>query len=148
MTERGQPGDLNGLAWFLATCEMAELRDGKQAIALAQKAVALRNDEWLEHRRWSFTPDARPPAAGEYLDTLAAAYAETGDFNRAIAAEKQALALPMDQALKPGAEARLKLYQAKRPYREGFPEHAVPGSGFPPPATQPATRPATSSKPG
>jgi tetratricopeptide (TPR) repeat protein len=58
---------LNDLAWILATSRLEDLRDGAQAIDLAQRALA-----------------AQPGDPG-YRDTLAAAYAETGDFDRAAA---------------------------------------------------------------
>lgn len=61
----------NELAWFLATCPEASLRDGKRAVTLAEAVVSI----------W---PNPN------YLDTLAAAYAETGDFDRAVKIESQA----------------------------------------------------------
>jgi tetratricopeptide (TPR) repeat protein len=57
---------LNNFAWVLATSPEDELRDGKRAIELATKAAERTNYE---------TP--------HILSTLAAAYAETGDFENA-----------------------------------------------------------------
>jgi tetratricopeptide (TPR) repeat protein len=63
---------LNNLAWLLATCPTERYRNGPEAIVLAQKAVAI-------------DPQAR------YLNTLAAAYAESADFSRAIFTQKDAI---------------------------------------------------------
>ena len=68
------PRMLDELAWLLATYPDSELRDGAEAVRLAERACAL--------------TDRRVPAL---LATLAAAYAETGDFSRGIAAGEEAL---------------------------------------------------------
>jgi hypothetical protein len=57
-----------------------------------------------------------------YLDTLAAAHARAGDFPRAAAAAREALAIA--PAARPEVEARLRLYEAGKPYDEA-------GSGIP-----------------
>jgi tetratricopeptide (TPR) repeat protein len=57
---------LNNLAWILATASKPELRNGAEAVRLATRAVAL--------------TDARMPP---FIETLAAAYAETGQFPKA-----------------------------------------------------------------
>lgn len=96
-------GDLAGLqaaAWLLATSPKAELRDGRAAVEFARKAVAL-------------TKRKDP----KVLDTLAAAYAEATQFSKAISAEKEAIALALDDEEKKDYDSRLKLYQAKSPYR-------------------------------
>jgi TPR repeat protein len=64
---------MNNLAMLLATTRNATVRNPKQAITLALKAVASGNN-----------PD--------YLDTLAAAYFEDGRIDEAIKAEEKALA--------------------------------------------------------
>jgi tetratricopeptide (TPR) repeat protein len=70
------PGAQNALAWLLATCPQASLRNGNKAVALARKASEL---------------------AGEknpiYLRTLAAAFAEVGQFDDARQSTQKALAL-------------------------------------------------------
>jgi hypothetical protein len=98
-------------AWILATCPDSKLRDGKIAVAAATRAAELTN--WKE---------------SDVLRTLAAAYAETGDFTnalrwerRGVELEKESLKnfLPRDRGLKgPGVvEDRLALYMARKPLR-------------------------------
>ena len=67
---------MNNLAWILSTCADASLRDGKRAVELATHACELtgRKNAWL-------------------LDTLAAAFAETGDFKAAVETQREAMAL-------------------------------------------------------
>ena len=68
------PEDLvaaNELAWLLATSPDQTIRDGQEARAISEKLVARsRRINWLE--------------------TLAAAWAETGDFPQAVAVEEEA----------------------------------------------------------
>lgn len=93
------PQALNSAAWLLATAPDDQLRDGKQALKLAKKAVETAGgDEW------------------NTLDTLAAAAAECGDFAAAVRHETAALKrAPAEE--KVDLEARLKLFQARQPYR-------------------------------
>jgi tetratricopeptide (TPR) repeat protein len=89
---------LSNLAWVLATCPQASLRNGNQAVALAQRANQL-------------TGDGNPA----FLGTLAAAYAEVGRFQEAVATAQRALQLAGSQANPAVADAlqsQLKLYQA------------------------------------
>jgi tetratricopeptide (TPR) repeat protein len=91
-----------GLAWLLATCPDAMLRDGRKALEHARKACELTG--WKE------------PV---HLDRLAAAYAETGDFKEAVKWLQQALASPgYPKDERDRARQRLKLYQAGKPYRD------------------------------
>jgi tetratricopeptide (TPR) repeat protein len=93
---------MTDLARLLATCTDDKLRDGKRAVELAVKASELTGGK-----------DA------SVLDALAAAYAETGDFDKAVEFQKKALA---DKAFEKDfgekARARLKLYEQKKPWRE------------------------------
>ena len=98
--ERGGAGDLNDLARLLATCNDPAIRDGRAALTFAERAVAATN--------------RRDPA---YLDTLAAAYAEAGQFDKAIAAQKEALALEPEGKMRQDCAAKLALYESNRPYR-------------------------------
>jgi hypothetical protein len=65
---------LDELAWLLATYPDSSSRDGGEAVRLAERACTLTN--------------RRVPAL---LATLAAAYAENGDFSRAVANGEEAL---------------------------------------------------------
>jgi TPR repeat protein len=100
-SESGDANDLNNLAWLLATSPHPEERNGREAVDYAEKAVAA---------------TSRTNAA--YLDTLAAAYAETGDFAKAVTIQKEALALCNDESLKKELIFHLKLYESKKPCRE------------------------------
>jgi hypothetical protein len=54
------------------------------------------------------------------LDALAAAYAEVGEFDRAVAVARQALALAAsaEPSRVPGLEFRLHLYESRQPFRD------------------------------
>ena len=90
---------LNDKAWLLATSPDGKLRDGAQAVELATRACTLGN--WTN--------------AG-WLDTLAAAYAEAGNFDKAIETQEKALKLAT-ATLRGEFEARLALYREQKPYR-------------------------------
>lgn len=91
-------------AWILATAKDDYLRNGPTAIKLAERACA--------------ETQYRAPKA---LDTLAAAMAEVGRFDRAADLARRALDLARrqpDATLPQQVENRLKLYESGRPYRE------------------------------
>src|ERR1043166_1339996 len=98
------PEPLNDLAWMLATQARAELRNGAEAVLLAERACEL--SQYKEAR---------------FLGTLDAAYAEAGRFAEAVTeaelARKLALAAG-DQAIADAAAARLELYHAGHPYHQ------------------------------
>jgi hypothetical protein len=99
-------------AWILATCPDAGLRDGEGAVASATRACELSH--------WKNT---------EMLQTLAAAYAEAGDFDSAARWYETALALlairlprtEMEQIL--AKDTALALYRNGQPFRH---DHHVP----------------------
>ena len=55
------------------------------------------------------------------LDTLAAAYAESGDFDSAAKWQAKAIELESDEKEKADFQARLQLYKDKKPFRETNP---------------------------
>ena len=94
-------GAIDGAAWVLATAPDAKLRDAKRAIALATKACEM--TQWKK---------------GSYVDTLAAAYAEDGNFAEAVRRQEQALAdAEFEKSEGTSARARLKAYRERRPIR-------------------------------
>jgi len=98
-------GDLtarNNLAWLLATSPSSDLRNGARAVTLAQPLAVL-YDSW------------------GYLDTLAAAQAEAGNFAAASRTERKAVDLAQAQASATTLrelQQRLTLFQRDEPYRE------------------------------
>ena len=91
----------NDYAWLLATNPDDTIRDGALALSYAQRAVA----------------KVQTPA---YLDTLAAAYAELGQFAEAVATQEQAIALVDDAQSELAAELQghLLAYRDGKPWRE------------------------------
>jgi tetratricopeptide (TPR) repeat protein len=95
---------LNNTAWMLATAAAPELRNGRQAVELAQRAAKITRGQ---------EPDI--------LGTLAAALAEAGAFDKAIELNRQAadLAEKMgNTALAADLARRLERYQAHSPLRQ------------------------------
>jgi Tfp pilus assembly protein PilF len=90
-------------AWIWATAPSAKLRDGKQALQAATKACELSENK-----------DAAA------LEALAAAHAELAKFDEAVKWQTKAIAImtaEKDEDL-PDAQARLKLYKSRKPFRE------------------------------
>jgi tetratricopeptide (TPR) repeat protein len=99
------PEAKSNLAWILATCPHAVLRNGKEAIELAGQVCRSSND----HK-------AKP------LDVLAAGYAELGRFAEALPIARRALAAARQsnqKALAAEIQARIDLYSAGKPFRIG-----------------------------
>jgi 4-amino-4-deoxy-L-arabinose transferase-like glycosyltransferase len=94
---------LNNLAWILATDPDDRIRDGREAVALAQRVSTL-------------THFADPAV----LDTAAAAWAEIGDFDKAIATIQSAISrIDLSSGEDEASELRahLREFQTARPLR-------------------------------
>jgi hypothetical protein len=97
----------NNLSWLRATCPDEALRDGKEALVKATKACELTG--WADWTR---------------LDTLAAACAEVGGFEKAVEYQKRAMSMSgVPKVDRPEVDRiemkhRLGLYQLKQPYHE------------------------------
>jgi hypothetical protein len=92
----------NNLAWLLAACPVDLLRNGQEAV---------------EHATWA--NNAAGWSTPSFLGTLAAAYAEIGDFDQAVRWHTKALADPAYRKMY-GDETvsqRLRLYQQGLPCR-------------------------------
>ena len=90
-------------AHFRATCPDEKYRDGKKAVELAKTAIekAGKDADWSYHA------------------ALAAAYAEAGDFELAVAEQRKALDdKSLDAEDRKKMETRLELYRAKKPFRD------------------------------
>lgn len=95
-----KPFPLNSLAWLYSTCPEDEFRNGKAALEIAQIMMTLTGfDDHIS------------------LDTLAAAYAECGDFEKAIEYQKKAIELASEN-VKAEYEKRLAAYKANKPWRQ------------------------------
>jgi Flp pilus assembly protein TadD len=102
----------NNLAMILAACPDPKYRDGPRAVAIATRAC--------ERSAW------QEPGT---LDTLAAAYAEAGDFAAAVRWQTQAIALLGDESARDRYRSRLELYRARKPYREAASQRPRTGEG-------------------
>ena len=94
-------GLLNNLAWVLATSPDDKLRDGKRAIELAKGAC-----EETEYK------------APHILSTLAASYAEAGNWDEAQKTIAKALELKPDEEHLDQLQKEQKGYEKKEPWRE------------------------------
>jgi protein O-mannosyl-transferase len=95
---------LNNLAWLLATGSNASLRNGVRAIQFAQQADQLSGGK-----------------NALVLRTLAAAYAEAGQFGKAIENAQAAMQLARsqgDDSLVTELQQEIALYELALPYRE------------------------------
>lgn len=98
------PPPLNALAWLLATHPDPQARNGGEAVKLARRACELSGFQNLA-----------------YLDVLAAAYAEAGNFAEAEATSNQAIAVAGSSGKSAAIaelSSRLELYRAQKPFRQ------------------------------
>ncbi len=138
LLERGlnQAGDAlelrNALAWLLATVPDASLRQPKRALRLAQELCEQAGSDNIA-----------------FLDTLAAAQAANGQFDKAVATQRRVVELARAAGTaEPSLSAyrqRLALYRARRAYVLDTTANTTPASA---PATRPATAPARAASPG
>lgn len=99
----GYAAAYNDLAWLLATCPEAKLRDGPKAVANATRACEL--SAWAD---------------AAILDTLAAAHAECGRFDQAVIWSQRAVELAPEPR-KAAIRAHGDLYRQRSPYRTSTP---------------------------
>ena len=97
---------LNDTAWLLATNPNASVRSGPEAVELAQRAVKLSRGRGLV-----------------FLDTLAAAYATAGRFDKAVETAIEAHRLAVAAGKRAEAiQTRLEFYRNHKPYQEQAPK--------------------------
>jgi TPR repeat protein len=101
--EQGNVFGQNSIAWILATSNDPAIRNGKEAEKWAQKVIATMGS-----------------SNANSLDTLAAAYAEQGNFAAAVSTQGKAVSMLAKQDANKSKEFddHLKSYQAKKPWRE------------------------------
>lgn len=87
------------LADLLATCPNEDCRDGERAVQCAIRACE--STDWRN---------------GSYIDTLAAAYAETGDFDKAVEYQTRALELADEDYDEAVGKSRVECYKKGLPY--------------------------------
>jgi tetratricopeptide (TPR) repeat protein len=105
---------MSNLAWVFATSPDDPLRDGKRAVQLAEDAMRISG--------------RRIPII---FRTLAAAYAESGEFSKAIQVAQQGIELANSQGnsgLATELQGNIALYQEQRPLRD---PSLTPGSSEP-----------------
>ena len=95
----------NVYAWFLSTCPDDKYRNGTLATEYAKKALQLK------------------PTITHFMDTLAAAYAETAQFNKAIETQKQAIRMLNKKdvwykSYKKLYEHHLQIFESQKPLRD------------------------------
>lgn len=95
-SDQGNNDATNRLAWLMATCPVADVCDGETALALSLKAV-------------------RKEDSATNLDSLAAAYARLGEFDKATSTIRRLL--NSDDPKRFRYRARLDLYDQEKPYQ-------------------------------
>lgn len=90
-------GAYNAMAWFYSTCPNPDYRDAEKAVAFAEKSVSMT-------KNW------------HNVDTLAAAYAEAGDFDKAIELEEEAIRMCTDKDKKTDLTECWHAYRSRKTY--------------------------------
>lgn len=93
---------LNDLAWIYATSPVRSLRDGHEAVRLAEKMKRISRSEDVS-----------------VLDTLATAYASDGEFKQAVAYMEKAVAIAREKDIRgmiAPVSARLAIFRKGRPF--------------------------------
>ncbi len=95
-------GVLMDAAWLMSTLPQESLRNGERAVLLAKRCRKLHGEQ------------------PQILDVLAASYAEAGRFPEAVKTQRRALEIQQrgGAAPAPDLRARLRSYEAGRPYRQ------------------------------
>jgi tetratricopeptide (TPR) repeat protein len=102
--DRGNAQAVIRIAWIQSTSPDEQLRNGDSAVRLATRAVARTGRENVQA-----------------LDTLAAAHAQAGQYEAAVATAQEALQMAQTQGTDEFATAirqRLDLYRRAKPYRD------------------------------
>ena len=94
------PAKMNNVAWILVSNHDRSIRDGKYAIKLATQACELTG--WKQP---------------QMIDTLAGAYAQNGQFDKAVEWQEKAVALAPKKHREDFAK-HLEKYRQGRPYRD------------------------------
>jgi len=98
--EPNHAATFNYLAWVWCTAPEPGVRNGRRAIECATRACEL--TEW------------QSPG---YVDTLAAAYAETGQWTEAIRWAEKAIEVASDDDAREEYAGRVELFESRQPLR-------------------------------
>jgi len=101
---------MNDLAWILATFHDESIRNGVEAVEIAEEVCRLAAD---------------PGPSPSLLSTLAVAHAEAGQFEAAIAQAQRALELARkvhDDAMAKKLAHRIELFESRKPYHDPAPQ--------------------------
>ncbi|MCL1126558.1 tetratricopeptide repeat protein [Shewanella surugensis] len=96
----GDKLSLGNVSWILATCPEAQYRDGNKAESIAKALLASNKNNPI------------------YLDNLAAAYAEQGNFKAAVETQQKAIKIIEKGNDFNAYVKRLSLYKKQQPFRE------------------------------